>query len=307
MEEDIIQEDNVINNILPGISNVEESEICLVEKNTTQREEEMLEDSSSRVSRNKRPREEDEEEVWIAVGRNGKRVGQKVDVYINNSEKLPKQFALAKLLRSNNISSVSRVKYINPYKVFIQFENAGSAEELINCKPLQDLGWRCQKPLEVVISYGVIKNVELDLSEKDMLEGISSNCELIAVKRLKRRNKDGNGWEESESIRLGFKGPSLPTCVYIYGMKINVDPYVFPVTQCSSEAVLQLGNGTSRVMLCCVSDEERDIAREERRVSMERRRALVRATQTQEEREAAREMARLETRNRRAMVRSTEG
>ncbi|CAG4968997.1 unnamed protein product [Parnassius apollo] len=118
MEEDIIQEDNEINNILLGISNVEESEICLVEKNTTQQEEEMLEDSSSRVSRNKRPREEDEEEEWIA------------------------------------------------------FENAGSAEELINCKPLQDLGWRCQKPLEVVISYGVIKNVELDLSKKDMLEVI---------------------------------------------------------------------------------------------------------------------------------------
>ncbi|CAG5038712.1 unnamed protein product [Parnassius apollo] len=49
-----------------------------------------------------------------------------------------------------------------------------------------------------------------------------------------------------------------------------------------------------------LSDEERDIAREERRVSMERRRALIRATQTQEEREAARETARLETRNRRA-------
>ncbi|CAG5037798.1 unnamed protein product [Parnassius apollo] len=49
-----------------------------------------------------------------------------------------------------------------------------------------------------------------------------------------------------------------------------------------------------------LSDAERDIAQEERRVSMERRRALIRATQTQEEREAARETARLETRNCRA-------
>ncbi|CAH2093091.1 unnamed protein product [Euphydryas editha] len=55
-----------------------------------------------------------------------------------------------------------------------------------------------------------------------------------------------------------------------------------------------------RNMASQLSDEEREIGREERRVSMGRRRALIRASQTQEEREAARETARLETRNRRA-------
>ncbi|CAG5059675.1 unnamed protein product [Parnassius apollo] len=55
-----------------------------------------------------------------------------------------------------------------------------------------------------------------------------------------------------------------------------------------------------------LSHEERDTAREERRVSMERRRALICATQTQEEREAARETARLE-RSSSLSYRSTEG
>ncbi|CAG4983128.1 unnamed protein product [Parnassius apollo] len=71
------------------------------------------------------------------------------------------------------------------------------------------------------------------MTEKEMLEVISSDCELIGVKRLKRRKTDGKGWEDNESIRLQFKGLSLPASVYIYGMKINVNPYVFPVTQCS--------------------------------------------------------------------------
>lgn len=49
-----------------------------------------------------------------------------------------------------------------------------------------------------------------------------------------------------------------------------------------------------------LTDEERQIAREERRVGVARSRALLRASQTQEQREAVRETARLETRNRRA-------
>ncbi|XP_068150779.1 POU domain protein 2 isoform X2 [Drosophila tropicalis] len=49
-----------------------------------------------------------------------------------------------------------------------------------------------------------------------------------------------------------------------------------------------------------LSDEQRQIIREERRVNIKRRRALIRASQTQEQIEAAREAARLETRKRRA-------
>ncbi|XP_045506328.1 uncharacterized protein LOC123702613 [Colias croceus] len=233
MEEDIIVENIDHTNILIQ-QNVENSENCLLENMIQQNDMDNLNEVEEARSRpNKRAREVDEEEMWVTVGRNGKRLAQKVDLYINSTEKLPKQFTFAKLLEENNISSVSRIKYINPYKIFIQFEKSESAEELINCKSLQELGWRFQKPLEVVVSYGVIKNVEADLSEKDILDIISSSSDIISVKRLKRRNNTGNGWEESESVRLGFKGSSLPAYVYIYGMKINVDPYVFPVTQCS--------------------------------------------------------------------------
>lgn len=45
-----------------------------------------------------------------------------------------------------------------------------------------------------------------------------------------------------------------------------------------------------------LSDEVQEIAREKRRVSMEQRRALIRASQTQEERKAVSETARLKTR-----------
>lgn len=234
MEEESLPVEEVAEKNLYDDNNAQDAEI---ETRPMQFEKTLPNEVNQRLS--KRGREMDDEERWITVGRNSKRVVQKVDLYISSYEKLPKQFALAKLLKANNIADVIRVKYINPYKVLIQFENADSMEELINCKPLQDLGWRCYKPMEVNISYGVIKNVELELCEKDILDMISSNFELISVKRLKRRSKEineennGKGWEDSESVRLGFKGSSLPAFVYIYGMKVNVEPYVFPVTQCS--------------------------------------------------------------------------
>lgn len=227
MEEDSVPQEDTVYNITIEENNDLETENCLPANTTPERI--ICDDNRP----GKRTRELDDEEIWIEVGRNGKRINQKIDMYVNSSEILPKQFAFAKLLKANNIEDICRVKYINPYKVFIQFECVDSADKLINCKPLQELGWRCQKPLEVVVSYGVIKNVELSLSEKDMLDVISSNYELLAVKRLKRRNKDSNGWEECESVRLAFKGPTRPAWVYIYGMKINVEPYIFPVTQCS--------------------------------------------------------------------------
>ncbi|CAG4942331.1 unnamed protein product [Parnassius apollo] len=74
----------------------------------------------------------------------------------------------------------SRVKYVNAYKVCVQFECAESADELMNCTPLKELGWRFQKPLEVAFSYGVIKDIELEMSEKEMLEW---NSQSIKPKR----------------------------------------------------------------------------------------------------------------------------
>ncbi|CAG4979243.1 unnamed protein product [Parnassius apollo] len=58
-----------------------------------------------------------------------------------------------------------------------------------------------QRPFELGLSYGVIKNIELDLSEKVLLESISCSIEVANVKRLKRRKQgDGeSGWTESES------------------------------------------------------------------------------------------------------------
>lgn len=194
----------------------------------------------------KRGREVDPEEIWSTVSRKSKKFGRAggeneetripedtVEVCVTGMERLPKQFGLAKSLKQENIQNIIRIKYVNAYKVLIQFSDEDSAETLVQSKKFNENGLKCHKTLEINQSYGVINNVDLDLSEEEILVGLSSETVIIAVKRLKRRNRNDGHWEPSEFVRICFKGPSLPRYIYIYDTRAQVSPYIYPVTQCS--------------------------------------------------------------------------
>lgn len=185
----------------------------------------------------KRVREEDLN-AWTTVSKNPKKVkdnNTKFQVYISHKEKLPKQFALAKLFKECNIVNINAVKYMSPYKIRLNFEDELSLKGLFSCKRLSELGWKLQRAMETNFSYGVIKNVDLDIPDEEIKKSINcpNSVELESLNRLNRRNTEKEGWTPSESIRLCFKGPFLPAYVIIDGLKFRVDPYVFPVSQCS--------------------------------------------------------------------------
>lgn len=194
----------------------------------------------------KRGREVDSEEIWSTVSRKSKKFGRAggedegtripedtVEVCVTGTERLPKQFGLAKSLKQENIQHIIRIKYVNAYKVLIQFSDENSAETLVQSKKFNENGLKCHKTLEINQSYGVINNVDLDLSEDEILAGLSSETVILAVKRLKRRNRNDGHWEPSEFVRICFKGSSLPRYIYIYDTRAQVSPYIYPVTQCS--------------------------------------------------------------------------
>ncbi|XP_063625271.1 uncharacterized protein LOC134797005 [Cydia splendana] len=143
----------------------------------------------------------------------------------------PKQFALAKLLKQHGITGILKVKYVNPYKLLINFENDESAMNFINNTELTKLEWKRQNTAEVGLSFGIISDIETDLSEEDLLKDIESEVDIASIKRLNRLSPDG--WTASESVRIGFKGSRLPPHVFLCGLRIKVRPYIFPVTQCS--------------------------------------------------------------------------
>ncbi|CAH2097922.1 unnamed protein product [Euphydryas editha] len=206
-------------------------------------------ENGSDVGINRRPakrnREINHEEVWSTVVRKSKRYGRsgnddttgipedKIEVSITCKEPLPKQFGLAKMLRVENIKNVIKVKYINSFKALIHFSDEASAECLLQSKKFKENGITCQRTLEINQSYGVIKDIDLNLEEEEIMQEMSSQTAILGVKRLKRKNTNDGHWEPSESVRICFKGSSLPAYVYIFDTRVNVSPYTFPVTQCS--------------------------------------------------------------------------
>jgi hypothetical protein len=126
---------------------------------------------------------------------------------------------------------------MNAYKVLVTFDSVVNSEALISCEALQSQEWRIQKSWEVNISYGIIRDIEVDLSIEELKENIvpsNKESQIIDLKRLRRISSDETSpLVDSEIVRIGFKGTSLPEYIYLFDMRVKVEPYIFPVTQCS--------------------------------------------------------------------------
>ncbi|KAJ0178818.1 hypothetical protein K1T71_005593 [Dendrolimus kikuchii] len=211
------------------------------------RDEEIEDMDLESISRaDKRSRENSREEVWTTVTRKGKRFAggshnqdssanpvDTTEVSITSEKILPKQFKLAKLFQEENIQHVIKIKYVNPYKVLVQFSKEDSAYKLIESQSFKEKGLKCQATFELAHTYGVIKDIDIDVTEEDILNNFKSDKEIIGVKRLKRRNHVSGKWEPSECVRVCFEGSALPKYSYIFRSLTTVHTYIYPITQCS--------------------------------------------------------------------------
>ncbi|XP_047025512.1 uncharacterized protein LOC124634132 [Helicoverpa zea] len=235
---------------------------CSEDENITSQDDEgLLKNNLGTVDlqRNKRERSESneceevvDEEGFVTVNRKAKRLNRnpsidglphidmttriaennKFEICMTSKEPLPKQIALAKMLRKYNIDDINRIKYKSSFKVLILFESQGKANALLNCKEIAELGLKCQMTSELSVSYGLIKQIDLETEIEELQNTLKCDTDIISIIRLKRLNNEGN-WIESETIRICFKGPTLPPYVYGYGCRFKVEPYTFPVSQCS--------------------------------------------------------------------------
>ncbi|XP_045497522.1 uncharacterized protein LOC123695660 [Colias croceus] len=183
----------------------------------------------------KREREKDENEWQVVKGKEKKQRNtnnEKIEVYVSHPDKMPKQFELAKLFKELNISNVIRIKYLNPYRIRIEFTENSHADKILSSTYLQEKGFKVQQAMEVSYTYGVIRNVELKLNDEEIKSRVQCDypAQLVSVQRCRRR--EGDNWEPCETIRLCFKGSYRPPCVYVDGLRVDVEKYVHSVSQC---------------------------------------------------------------------------
>ncbi|XP_059052572.1 uncharacterized protein LOC131847123 [Achroia grisella] len=168
----------------------------------------------------------------LSNNKNEENVTDNFEIIVSSKDILPKQIGMAKLLKSENITNILRIKYKGPYRLIISFKDKEDAEKLLNCQKFMELNYRCQWSNQVYFTYGVVKDIDLDIGEDEILKLFESEQEIISVRRLKRLTDKGQ-WVDSEVIRLCFRSPSLPSYIYGYGCRFKVETYTFPVSQCS--------------------------------------------------------------------------
>lgn len=154
------------------------------------------------------------------------------EVSVSAKSALPKQLGFAKLLKNGDVQGVLRVTYKSPFKLYIRFKTDNDAEIFLSSELIKQKEWVCKKTNEVAHTYGVVRDIDMDIEEKDLMSIFECKEEIMAVRRLHKKNQDGQ-WIKSETIRICFKGSFLPPYVTAYGSRMKVDPYMYPVTQCS--------------------------------------------------------------------------
>ncbi|XP_063634840.1 uncharacterized protein LOC134805473 [Cydia splendana] len=203
----------------------------VVEKNTEDQEQE--EDNLNERAQ-KRERQDDEKEPWQKVENLKKPKKETIEIFLSSSEKLPKQFAIAKLLTIAGLFKIKKIKYINQYKLKLEVPDETYAKKVIDCEEFKKKEWKVQRVTEVEMSYGIIRGVDLELTDSDILRDISSpsNVKIVSAKRLQKRG-EGNKWVPSEVAKVIFSGSQLPAYVNIDNLRVKVEPFIFPATQCS--------------------------------------------------------------------------
>lgn len=156
------------------------------------------------------------------------------EVSVSATKELPGSMAFAKLLKEENVSNILRIVRKSPFKILIRFGSNADALSFISNPKFCEMGFRCQMTNggSVVLSYGILRGVDIDLAEEDICKILECDVNIISVKRLRRLNEKGI-WVPCETVRVCFQSSVLPKYVHVYGCRFQVWNNTFPVTQCS--------------------------------------------------------------------------
>lgn len=135
-------------------------------------------------------------------------------------------------LLNENVKGITCVSRINAYKIGVNFQKAADANSFIKLDNfLSKHKFRAFIPAHLVEKVGVIKFVPTDLSNEDIYKNISSDAEIISIKRFMKRNADKKLMPMS-SVAITFSTTTLPRYVYLNLFRCEVQTYISPLIQC---------------------------------------------------------------------------
>ena len=147
------------------------------------------------------------------------------DSSANNVHRL----AVARALHRANLLYLELAQ-TGPGRIKILCENEQQAKAIIESDLPKSKGWKTETPTARNFRYGIVRNLDEEITEEDIIQDFESEQRIVEAQRQKRR--EGDKWVDSNTWRLKFEGTSLPYRVESFGEIFRVSPYVFPVLQC---------------------------------------------------------------------------
>jgi hypothetical protein len=126
-------------------------------------------------------------------------------------------------------------------RVKIQVPSRDKANKIIQSSELKHENFKAYVPRFILFRQGIIRNVDKNLTEQDLLEEITPlynmDAKVTGVRRFNRRIFDEQGkpsYVPTGTIQVTFRAQSIPTHVSIYYVRCEVEKYVPKVLQCTN-------------------------------------------------------------------------
>lgn len=109
-----------------------------------------------------------------------------------------------------------------------------AANELLSLEIFREREITAYIPNFRVFSTGIIRDIDIYLSDEEILNELNSPIAPTSVRRLTRKNIVDNKTlhEKLPVCIISFDSQSLPEIVTLYGARCRVEPYIPPLRQC---------------------------------------------------------------------------
>jgi len=142
--------------------------------------------------------------------------------------------SIAKMLSQLKLQNVRGPLRNGKNKIIIEFSNAEAANSFVSHSELASKGYNLYIPEYNVCSKSIIRGVQFDFTLEEILNNIQSTVDILKVVRFNRRSlneKKEVVFVKTGTCLLTFSGKSIPKSINLYGVEMEVENYIMPVTQ----------------------------------------------------------------------------
>lgn len=153
-------------------------------------------------------------------------------ITIKEGEVLLEPMEVGKFLHEMKLDQFAELKRAGQYRYKLTYRKPQDTEKILNsATQLRENNYRAFIPKMLTETTGVIKDVPISLTEKEIFETIISSKKVIRVDRIKRKKDDQ--LVNTRAVKITVEGSELPRVVQLYGVLAKPEIYIYPVRICN--------------------------------------------------------------------------